>query len=391
MSVKSTEIKDNTRDRMRVLITHPDARGGVSNYYRQLRGRFTMPVHHFVVGRILGEQGYLSRTLRILSAYWRFVTLLRKNRIDLVHLNPSLDPKSFVREGLFALLARASKKKVIIFFHGWKKSCEVRIERYFLWMFRWFFGKAEAMIVLSNENKETLERWRFTQPIYKEVTVINDDELVGFDIQNVLEKRQSSRMHRILFLARIIKEKGIYETLEAVSLVQSKHPTVELVIAGDGAELDNVRSSALARNFHNVTFAGYVRDEEKRRRFEEAHIFCLPSYAEGCPVAVLEAMSYGLPVVTRSVGGVVDFFEDGEHGFMSESLDPDVLAGQIEKLLLDKNLYKRISLNNYEYAQSRFLASDAALRLERIYEIACAHSRPNKRGQPIRKTVTRDF
>ena len=364
MSVKSTEIKDNTRDCMRVLVTHPDARGGVSNYYRQLRGKFTVSVHHFVVGRTLGEHGHLPRTLRRLGDYWRFVTLLRKNSIDLVHLNPSLDPKSFIREGLFALLARASKKKVIVFFHGWKKSCEVCIERYFLWIFSLLFGKADAWIVLSNKNKETLERWCVTQPIYKEVTFINDNELAGFDIQNALEKRQSSKTYRILFLARIIK---------------SKHPTVELVIAGDGKELDNVKSFTRARNFHNVTFAGYVRDEEKRRRFEEAHIFCLPSYAEGCPVSVIEAMAYGLPVVTRSVGGVVDFFKNGEHGFTSESLDPNVLAGQIEKLLVDNSLYERISLNNYQYAQSHFLASDAVLRLERIYEAAFSSSRPNKK------------
>ncbi len=391
MSVKSTEIKDNMRDCMRVLITHPDALGGVSNYYRQLRGRFTVPVHHFVVGRIRGKQGHLPRPLQMLADYWRFVKLLRKNSIDLVHLNPSLDPKSFIRDGFFALLARVNKKKVIVFFHGWNKSCEVRIERYFLWVFSSFFGKADALIVLSNEIKETLERWCVIQPIYKEVTVINDDELAGFNIQNALKKRQSSKTWRILFLARVIREKGIYETLEAFSLVQSKHPTVELVVAGDGEELDNVKSFTRARNFHNVTFAGYIRDEEKRRRFEEAHVFCLPSYTEGCPVSVIEAMSYGLPIVTRSVGGLADFFENGEHGFISESLDPNVLAGQIEKLLVDKNLYEKISLYNYQYAQSHFLASDAVLRLERIYETTFGGSWPNKKKQAIREIVAKEL
>jgi len=384
MSVKSTETKANTRDCMRVLVTHPDARGGVSNYYRQLRGRFTVPVHHFIVGRTLEERGHLPRMLRRLGDYWRFVTALKQNNIDVVHLNPSLDPKSFIREGLFALLARAGKMKVIVFFHGWKKSFEVRVERYLLPIFTSFFGKADALIVLSNENKETLERWRVLQPIYKEVTVINDDELAGFDLQNALTKRQRSKTFRILFLARIIKEKGIYEALEALSLVQTKHPTVELVVAGDGAELDNVKSLTRARSFHNVTFAGYVKDEEKRRRFEEAHVFCLPSYAEGCPVSVIEAMAYGLPVVTRSVGGVVDFFQNGEHGFISESLDPRVLADQIETLLVDRSLYEKISLHNYQYAQSHFLASAAARRLERIYETTFGDSRPNKKEQTVR-------
>ena len=379
------------KDCMRVLIAHPNARGGVTNYYKQLRGRFTIPVLHFEVGRTLGEHGRLQRTLRRLAAYWKFVICLKKNNIDLVHLNPSLDSKSFIREGFFALLARVNKKKVIVFFHGWKKPCEVRIERYFLKVFNRFFGKADALIVLTNENKKTLERWGVIKPIYKEVTVINDNELTGFDMQNALKKRQSSKTWRILFLARIIREKGIYEILEAFSLIQSKHPTVELVVAGDGRELNNVKSFTRERNIHNVTFAGYIKDEEKRRRFYEAHIFCLPSYAEGCPVSVIEAMAYGLPVVTRPVGGVVDFFKNESHGFISESLDPNVLAGHIEKLLVDKNLYEKISLHNYQYAQSHFLASAAALRLERIYEVAFSSRKPNKKELSIRKMATKEF
>jgi glycosyltransferase involved in cell wall biosynthesis len=363
---------------MKVLIAHPDARGGVSNYYRQLRGRFTVPVHHFVVGRTLGERGRLQKTLRRLADCWRFAAQLRKNNVDLVHLNPSLDAKSFIREGFFTLLARAKKKKVVVFFHGWKKTCEIRIERYFLWIFNWIFGKADALIVLSNENKETLKRWSVARPIYKEVTVINDNELEGFDIQNALKKRRSSKTWRIFFLARIVKEKGIYEALEAHSLVQSKYPTVEFVIAGDGKELDNVKSFVRTRNLDNVTFAGYIKDEEKRRRFQEAHIFFLPSYSEGCPVSVIEAMAYGLPVVTRSVGGVVDFFENERNGYISQSLDPHVLADQIEKLLVDRKLYKRISLYNYQYAQSHFLASNAALRLEKIYETTLGNSSADK-------------
>jgi len=372
---------------MKVVITHPDARGGVSNYYRQLRGRFTVPVSHFIVGRTLGEHGRLQRTVRRLADYWKFETLLRKKGIDLVHLNPSLDPKSFIREGCFALLARAHKKKLIVFFHGWKKPCEVRIERHFLWAFNWFFGKADALIVLANENKEILERWGVLQPIYKEVTVINDDELAGFDIYDTLKKRQHSKKRRILFLARIIKEKGIYETLETFSLIQNQHPMTELVIAGEGAELDNVKSFVRERSLHSVTFAGYIRDEEKRRRFQEAHVFFLPSYAEGCPISVIEAMAYGLPVVTRAVGGVVDFFKNARNGFMSQSLDPHILAGHLKTLLEDKKLYKTISLHNYQYSQSHFLASCAALRLEKIYETTF-NSRPNAKGQQVRRTVT---
>ncbi len=85
------------------------------------------------------------------------------------------------------------------------------------------------------------------------------------------------------------------------------------------------------------------------------------------PTSVLEAMAFGLPVITRPVGGLKDFFINGEHGFMTESKDPEIIAGLIEKIIPDKGLWKRISINVHEYAKERFMASMVAKRLEDIY------------------------
>lgn len=373
---------------MRVLITHPDFEdsGGVSNYYKHLRGKFSIPVQHFIVGKRPMEKGFLRLVSRMFVDYRRFVKCLRKNDIDLVHVNPSLDLKCFIRDGIFALLARANRKKVVVFFHGWRKPFEAQIEHYLLWLFRYFFGKIDAFIVLSKEFKETLERWRIVQPIYKEVTAISGDEIEVFDIHNALRERQESKKWRVLFLARIIRDKGIYETLEAVSLIQHKYPAVELVIAGDGEELDNAKSFAHEHNIRKVTFTGYITGAEKFRAFEEANIFCLPSYTEGCPVSVIEAMAYGLPVITRPVGGLADFFEDGKHGLISNSLDPKIFAGLIEKLFVDKDLYERTSLYNHKYAQSHFLAAGAISRLETIYKTVLSN-----KGKQSEKTKSAIF
>jgi len=73
-------------------------------------------------------------------------------------------------------------------------------------------------------------------------------------------------------------------------------------------------------------------------------------------------------VVTRPVGGLADFFKNEGHGFITDSLNPNILANLIKRLFLDKELYNKISLSNYQYAQSHFLASSAALRLETIYK-----------------------
>jgi len=355
---------------MKVLITHPDFEnpGGVSHYYKRLQNKFKIPIVNLIVAKRTGEKGFLSRIFRMFHDYYKFVKCLKTNNIDLVHINPSLDLKSFIRDGIFALIAKVNKKKTVVFFRGWEKSFEARIEHSFVWMFKFFFGKSDAFIVLAEQFKKTLERWGIVQPIYQAITVVDEDLLAGFDIQNALKKRQSSEKWRVLFLSRIIRNKGIYETIEAVSHLKAKYPMIELIVAGDGDELEKVKSLVNNRKMSNVTFVGYVRGKEKRSMFEKSQVFCFPSYGEGLPSSIVEAIAYGLPVVTRPVGGLADFFKNEVHGFITDSLNPDIFANLIERLFLNKELYNKISLSNYQYAQSHFLASSAALRLETIYE-----------------------
>ena len=85
------------------------------------------------------------------------------------------------------------------------------------------------------------------------------------------------------------------------------------------------------------------------------------------PTAVLEAMVFGLPVVSRSVGGLKDFFINGKFGYITESRDPSVFAALIEKLIADRHLMTKMSVNCHNYAKKRFMASMVTARLENIY------------------------
>ena len=153
---------------MKVLINHPEFKdpGGVANYWKSLQEMFTVSTVHFIVGKRITEKGTLPRIHRLLADYWRFVGLMRKNNIDIVQLNPSLDPKSFIRDGIFALLARLYGKKTIVFFHGWQKRFELRISRGSSWIFKFFFGRSDSFIVLSDAFKKKLEDWGVKKPIY---------------------------------------------------------------------------------------------------------------------------------------------------------------------------------------------------------------------------------
>lgn len=85
------------------------------------------------------------------------------------------------------------------------------------------------------------------------------------------------------------------------------------------------------------------------------------------PTALLEAMAFGLPVATRPVGGIPDFFVNEEMGLLTESLDPNVYSKYIEQLINNSSLVAQISRTNYEYAKNHFMASIVAKNMEMIF------------------------
>jgi glycosyltransferase involved in cell wall biosynthesis len=102
--------------------------------------------------------------------------------------------------------------------------------------------------------------------------------------------------------------------------------------------------------------------------FVKADIFLFPTYGEGLPVALLEAMAYGLPVVSRPVGGIKDFFEQGTMGFLAQSLNPEEFADHLENLINNPALRHEISVFNRQYAKLHFSASKVAGVFSRIYD-----------------------
>jgi glycosyltransferase involved in cell wall biosynthesis len=115
-----------------------------------------------------------------------------------------------------------------------------------------------------------------------------------------------------------------------------------------------------------VTLLGHVASGPKQVVFAEADVYLFPTHGEGMPNSVLEAMASGLPVVTRRVGGLKDFFEDGTMGFSSEGSDPTMFAKLLEALMLDRGLARRMGDYNSRYARTRFAAPEVARRVQAI-------------------------
>ena len=370
--------------RARILITGPALRdeGGVANYYNavleDLRADDRYEIEYFELGSTKRSFG----PLHPVADQAGFLGAVRRFRPDLVHVNPSLTLKSLVRDGLIVDQARRRGLPVIVFFRGWDLSAEQRVDRDLGWLFRATFGRASAFIVLAARFRGKLEGWGVRVPIVLETTTVPERMLDGFVIDEKLGRLRSDETLRVLFLARLEREKGVMETLEAVSQLLRRGANVSLTVAGDGSAAAEVQAFVRANAWlgDRVQLAGYVRGERKRELLASHHVYCFPSeYGEGMPNSVLEAMALGMPVVTCPTAGLADFFEDGRMGHLVSRRDADQIADKLAQLATDRDGAARIAAYNHTYACERFLSSHVAHRLAEIY----ARTLSASRGQAI--------
>ena len=362
-----------SKKEMRVLITTPHLylSGGVANYYNTIAKHFSVKAEFFELGALKDKESVFEKARHMVSDWLRFRNLIKKNlgTYDLIHINPSFVYGTLVRDGVLVRIAKSMNQKTLVFFRGWNDKYTKIVEKYFFSLFFSTFNRADAFIVLASEFENKIRNWGFKQPIYIATTPVDNELLKGYSIQYRIRRIQGQKAKKILFLARIEKEKGILETIETCQILCEKYPDIRLVIAGNGSYMETARQFITTLGMNDrVSFLGYVKGEEKIKAFLESDIYVFPSYHEGMPTSVLEAMAFGLPVVTRPVGGLKDFFVDGQHGFMNVSKEPVVIASLIEKIICDKDLWKRMSCTGHEYASKRFMASKVAKRLENIYK-----------------------
>lgn len=311
------------------------------------------------------ETSVLKKTWRLLKKYWQFYRRIQTT--DLVLLNSSLLPKSFLRDAVFAIITRWRRKKLVVFWHGWLDEYEEKISRSY-WLKKLHalsFARADGLIVLGSIFKKKLENLGPLSkvPILQYLNVVDNQYLDDFAPgQRNLDKKKFT----ILFLARLYRHKGLYIAIDTFRAICRAFPDrqLELVIAGSGREFENAQAYVEQNSIKNVVFPGYVSGEEKHQTLKNADLFLFPTYfPEGLPLSVLEAMLYGLPVITRPVGGLTDVIENGVHGYLIESLDIPDYVEPIKKLLLDEDHYRAICENNYAFALENVVKEKARLIL----------------------------
>jgi glycosyltransferase involved in cell wall biosynthesis len=305
------------------------------------------------------DGGALAKLRAMAGGYLRFLGLLVRGQVGLVHLHVA-SRASFWRKSGFFLLARLFRKPVVLHLHGgefrifYERECGPLRQRFI----RAVFARAAHVIVLSRPWQD----WVRALSGNPHVDVIGNPVLVPATVPSWEGRRAAA----VLCLGRMNHGKGSYDLLQAVAALRPR-ATVELRLGGDG-EAEQVRARARALGIDaQVHLLGWVRADAKARELAAASVFVLPSYNEGLPMSVLEAMAAGLPIVSTPVGGIPEAVSDGVEGYLVAPGDVDTLAERLALLASDPALARRMGAAARRQGESSYASAAVVPRLEQLY------------------------
>ena len=255
----------------------------------------------------------------------------------------------------FFVPAKILRKKVIVHFHSF--SPETTIKGKYHKLYKYVFTKANLVIALSEYWKKIIDDFCDTNVVvlYNPCPVISDTS--AYQTKN-----------HILYAGAITERKGYRDLITAFAKIATKHPDWQVVFAGNG-EIDNGKKISETLDIpHQVVFLGWVNGIEKDKAFKEACIFCLPSYNEGFPMAVLDAFAYGLPVITTPVGGIPDFAIDGDNMLLFTPGDIETLSAKLDLLISNTDLRHKLITSSQHFASKTFNLDNINHQLGEIYE-----------------------
>lgn len=303
--------------------------------------------------------GSLHKLGIALTSAARLVGLLARKRVALVHVHMATGA-SIWRKLVYCVIAATAGVPYVVHLHSGKlpEYFDERCGPVRRWLFSRLLKFSAAVLVLTNERKTWLLQRDLRAPA---IEVLPNFVLLSAELRVDLERSA------VVFMGRLEEEKGVSTLLDAFTLVRTLCPNVRLRLAGEG-ELARYREQAIRLGIIDaVSFLGWVDGQAKSDLISSAKVLVLPSQYEGLPMAVLEAMSFGVPCVATSVGGMPDIITDGVNGRLIPVSDAPALADAISALLSDESYNARLGRSARETIERRFSVSTIETTLSDIY------------------------
>lgn len=292
----------------------------------------------------------LEAPLFLLSFFLKSLQVCRG--CDIIHAN-------WIPAGMIAvLLKRIHKKPCILTLHG-TDICDIgenkaagRDDIPFAGLLKklsvYVLKDADMIIAVSKEQKNIASKLGVPE---NKIRIIPN----GVDSKNFSQEVKETNDFRILYVGRLVQEKGLGYLLEAMKSIIDELPDASLTIVGEGIKKADLEKHVQELGIREkVRFLGAKPHEEIPHYLEDADVFVLPSLSEGLALVILEAMACGKPIVATNVGGIPDLVVDEETGLLVPPKDSKALAEAIKRILRDDDLRLKISKNSRKRIEERF-------------------------------------
>lgn len=330
-------------------------RGGITSVINELEKTIIWEKFHIKWIETYIDRGIFLKIFYFIKSYVVFLFVLPNAKLIHIHLS---EPVSAIRKYFYFKTAKLFRKKIIVHFHAFSTDTTIYGRRKEI--YRKLFSEADIIIVLSEIWKEQVGNFLNN---FDKIKVLYNP------CSPIIKLNNNYRKENIILYAGILnKRKGFIDLLDAFALIANKYKEWKIIFAGNGDITQGRLISAKYKISDQVEFAGWISGDEKDKLFQQASIFCLPSYAEGFPMSVLDAWSYGLPVITTSVGGLRDIVIHNENALIVKPGDVINLSNNLEELMTCDNMREKLAAASTKLSLEVFNVNKISNEINDLYE-----------------------
>jgi glycosyltransferase involved in cell wall biosynthesis len=345
--------------------TSPEMRGGIASVVAAIRegGFFAWANVFYVITHVQGNG--LRKAWQFLRAIWITTRTLVNEPVAIVHAHVS-SRGSFWRKAMLLWIARRFGVPTIFHLHsgGFSGFADHGLGGRFLQAaIRSTLEASTTVVVLTERWAEWVREFAPRSRVRVVGNPVRIPEFAG----EVRSTEERGRGGRVLFLGLICDAKGSFDLLRAWVAFRARVPHWRLVVGGNG-EVDRFLQEARRLGIgDDVEYVGWLTGPEKDRELLAADIFVLPSYKEGMPVSILEAMAFGVAVIATPVGGVPDMMKPEVHGLWVQPGDVGALAQTLERLASSPALRAALARASRQHVTMHYSTETVLERLKSVY------------------------
>lgn len=332
-----------------MLVQNPGARGPVPKHTSHLVAALrslgcTVETHPW--GQRRPDESIREKLTQRVRDVVSVRRALRDRVFDVAVVKTAHDWLTLLRDIPVVLVIRRRCRPVVLQLHGSQPSALTkRGSRAFKLATAILLALVDGIMVLSTEEQRQWQSFRTRLPVF----TVRNPYIRIFSSAAPEPTDRSAPGARALFVGRLIQEKGVFDLVEAFADVLEQ-AQCNLVLVGEGEQERELRARVGRLGLEDrVSMPGYLTGSALGDRYRESTIFVLPSWSEGFPTVLAEAMDAGLPIVTTRIRGAADHLVAGENALFVEPRDVKGLASAIVTLLNDRNLCARMASANHKH------------------------------------------